>query len=158
MDDLAPESILTEGEPEEPEPDVPSEPAPVASEAEAAAPRHEDLAASYLSAGNNESAAEEYWKAAEIAFFRGNLPRARAILESLLKVMPAHEAALRRLVDVTAQAEDRPAEAKARFNLAELYLGQEEWALSRAEYMRALELDPSNARARMRVARIDAMN
>jgi tetratricopeptide (TPR) repeat protein len=50
------------------------------------------------------------------------------------------------------------AEAKARFSLAELYLGQEEWALSRAEYIRSLELDPSNTRARTRVARLDAMN
>jgi len=129
-----------------------------AREAESAQPRHEDLAAGYLSAGNREMAAEEFWKAAELAFFRGDLTRARVLLSSLLQTMPAHEAALRRLVDVTAQAEDPLAEAKARFNLAELYLGQEEWALSRAEYMRALELDPSNARARMRVARIDAMN
>jgi len=158
MDELAPDSLLTEGEAETSEPEGPPEPAAAAPEAESAAPRHEDLAAGYLSAGNREMAAEEFWKAAELAFFRGDLPRARVLLASLLQVTPAHEAALRRLVDVTAQAEDPLAEAKARFNLAELYLEQEEWALSRSEYMRALELDPSNGRARMRVARIDAMN
>ena len=156
MDELAPDTLVTESEADEPEP--PAEPAAAAREVESAQPRHEDLAAGYLSAGNREMAAEEFWKAAELAFFRGDLSRARVLLSSLLQTMPAHEAALRRLVDVTAQAEDPLAEAKARFNLAELYLGQEEWALSRAEYMRALELDPSNARARMRVARIDAMN
>ena len=169
MDQLAPDTLVTEGEADAPKappraarapkPEA-EEPEPVQAEAEteSAQPRHEDLAASYLSAGNREMAAEEFWKAAELAFFRGDLPRARLLLSSLLQVTPAHEAALRRLVDVTAQAEDPLAEAKARFNLAELYLEQEEWALSRAEYMRALELDPSNGRARMRVARIDAMN
>jgi tetratricopeptide (TPR) repeat protein len=158
MDELAPESLLAEGEAETSEQGDPSEAAEEAPEAEGAAPRHEDLATGYLSAGNREMAAEEFWKAAELAFFRGDLPRARVLLASLLQTMPAHEAALRRLVDVTAQAEDPLAEAKARFNLAELYLEQEEWALSRAEYMRSLELDPSNGRARMRVARIDTMN
>ena len=168
MDELAPDTLVTESAAEArprkaaapaPEPEAEElEPAAAAPEAESAPPRHEDLAASYLSAGNREMAAEEFWKAAELAFFRGDLPRARVLLASLLQVTPAHEAALRRLVDVTAQAEDPLAEAKARFNLAELYLEQEEWALSRAEYMRSLELDPSNGRARMRVARIDAMN
>jgi tetratricopeptide (TPR) repeat protein len=158
MDELSPESLVTEAAAESPSMEGPSETAATAPEAEDAPPRHEDLAAGYLSAGNRELAAEEFWKAAELAFFRDDLPRARLLLSSLLQVTPDHEAALRRLVDVTAQAEDRPAEAKARFNLAELYLGHEEWALSRAEYMRSLELDPSNGRARMRVARIDAMN
>ena len=159
MDELKPDTLVTESEAEAPEPEVEApEPAAAAAEVESAHPRHEDLAASYLSAGNREMAAEEFWKAAELAFFRGDLPRARVLLASLLQVTPAHEAALRRLVDVTAQAEDPLAEAKARFNLAELYLEQEEWGLSRAEYMRTLELDPSNGRARMRVARIDAMN
>ncbi|TMQ66746.1 MAG: tetratricopeptide repeat protein [Candidatus Eisenbacteria bacterium] len=166
MDELKPDTLVTESAAEAaprkaapPEPEVEEpEPAAAVPEAETAPPRHEDLAASYLSAGNREMAAEEFWKAAELAFFRGDLPRARLLLASLLQVTPTHEAALRRLVDVTAQAEDPLAEAKARFNLAELYLGQEEWALSRSEYMRSLELDPSNGRARMRVARIDAMN
>jgi len=71
--------------------------------------------------------------------------------------MPQHEAALRRLVDITAQAEDRPAEASARFALAEVYLAQEEWSLARAEYLRVLELDHSNDRARTRVQRLDVM-
>jgi tetratricopeptide (TPR) repeat protein len=156
MDQLMPDAMVTEGE-APPETEESGE-AAAAPEAETAPPRHEDLAASYLSAGNKEMAAEEFWKAAELAFFRGDLPRARVLLTSLLQVTPANEAALRRLVDVMAQAEDPLAEAKARFNLAELYLAHEEWALSRAEYMRSLELDPSNSRARMRVARIDAMN
>ena len=133
----------------EPSPSAPGEPAPA---------RHEDLAAGYLSAGNMELAAEEYWKAAEVAFFRGDLVRARTLLDSLLQVMPSHEAALRRLVDITVQAEDRPAEARARFALAELYLTHEEWALARAEYMRVLEIDSTNDRARMRVQRLDAMS
>jgi tetratricopeptide (TPR) repeat protein len=136
----------------------PAGPAPVARVSEEATPaRHEDLATSYLSAGKRELATEEFWKAAELAFFRGDLTRARTLLDSLLSVTPGHEAALRRLVDITSQAEDRPAESKARFDLAELYLSQEEWALSRAEYMRTLELDPSHDRARMRVQRLDAM-
>ncbi len=141
---------------EEPAP-VSTAPAPTARAEEAPPPRHEDLAAGYLSAGKRELATEEFWKAAELAFFRGDLTRARTLLDSLLSVSPGHEAALRRLVDITAQAEDRPAESKARFDLAELYLSQEEWALSRAEYMRTLELDPSHDRARMRVQRLDAM-
>ena len=126
--------------------------------AEPAPPRHEDLAAQYLSAGNREMATEEFWKAAELAFFRSDLIRARSLLDSLLQVMPSHEAALRRLVDITVQAEDRAGEGKARFDLAELYLSQEEWALSRAEFIRTLELDPNNNRARQRVARLDALN
>ena len=127
---------------------VPSEPAA----------RHEDLAAGYLSSGNTELAAEEYWKAAEVAFFRGDLDRARLLLDSLLQVMPTHEAALRRLVDINVQGEDQPAEARARFSLAELYLSHEQWALARAEYMRVLEIDSTNDRARMRVQRLDAMS
>ena len=118
---------------------------------------HAELATGYLSAGNRELAAEEFWKAAELAFFRGDLTRVRTLLSSLLTAMPGHEAALRRLVDITAQAEDRPAEAHARFELAEVYLAHEEWALARGEYMRALELDPGNDRARSRVQRLDAL-
>ena len=118
---------------------------------------HAELATGYLSSGNRELAAEEFWKAAELAFFRGDLTRVRTLLSSLLTAMPGHEAALRRLVDITAQAEDRPAEARARFDLAEVYLAHEEWALARGEYMRALELDPANDRARVRVQRLDAL-
>ena len=136
----------------------PPEPGPAATQTPGeAAARHEDLAAGYLSSGNLELAAEEFWKAAEVAFFRGDLVRARTLLDSLLQVMPNHEAALRRLVDITVQAEDQPAEARARFSLAELYLSHEEWALARAEYMRVLELDSTNDRARMRVQRLDSM-
>jgi tetratricopeptide (TPR) repeat protein len=120
--------------------------------------RHEELAAEHMRSGQVDAASEEYWKGAEQAFFRGDLPRARALLDSLLQLAPSHEAALRRLVDVTVQAEDPSGEATARYNLGELYLGQEEWALARAEYMRVLELDPGNDRARMRIARLDAMN
>ena len=119
---------------------------------------HAELASEYLSAGNREMAAEEFWKAAELAFFRGDLPRVRTLLSSLLTAIPGHEAALRRLVDITAQAEDHPAEAKARFDLAEVYLAHEEWPLARAEYMRVLELNPSNDRARARVQRLDSLN
>jgi tetratricopeptide (TPR) repeat protein len=119
---------------------------------------HAELASEYLSSGNREMAAEEFWKAAELAFFRGDLPRVRTLLSSLLTAIPGHEAALRRLVDITAQAEDHPAEAKARFDLAEVYLAHEEWPLARAEYMRVLELNPSNDRARARVQRLDSLN
>ena len=158
MDEISPSAILAEGGEELVPEETASDAAAVASDSESTPPRHEDLAASYLSAGNREMATEEFWKAAELAFFRGNLPRARSLLDSLLQVLPNHEAALRRLVDITVQAEDPSAEAKARFNLAELYLVQEEWALSRAEYMRSLDLDPTNNRARTRVARLDSMN
>jgi len=167
MDELSPDQLVQESGQRmidmdalgpEAEPDAPAPPPPAPAAPEPAAPRHEDLAASYLSAGNREMATEEFWKAAELAFFKSDLRRARSLLDSLLQVMPNHEAALRRLVDITVQAEDRPGEAKARFDLAELYLSQEEWALSRAEYIRTLELDPNNNRARQRVARLDAMN
>ena len=131
--------------------------APVEREPADPVANHAELATGYLSAGNRELAAEEFWKAAELAFFRGDLTRVRTLLASLLTAMPGHEAALRRLVDITAQAEDRPAEARARFDLAEVYLAHEEWALARAEYMRALELDPGNDRARSRVQRLDAL-
>ena len=127
-------------------------------EAPAGPDRHEAMAAEHLKAGQVEPAAEEFWKGAELAFFRSDLARARSLLESLLQIRPNHEPALRRMVDITSQADDSAAEAKARFALGELYLGQQEWGLARAEYMRALELDSSNDRARMRVARIDAMN
>jgi len=133
-------------------------PLPPAAERADAIATHAELAAGYLSAGNREMAAEEYWKAAELAFFRGDLTKVRTLLTSLLTAIPNHEAALRRLVDITSQAEDRPAEAKARFDLAEVYLAHEEWPLARAEYMRVLELNPGNDRARARVQRLDAMN
>jgi tetratricopeptide (TPR) repeat protein len=120
-------------------------------------PEHEELARSYLQAGQKDLAAEEFWKASELAFFRGDAARARELLSSLLGADPTHEAALRRLVDLTEQAGDRPAEAKARFDLAEVYLAHEEWDLSRAEYMRCLELDPENERARGRIKRLDTL-
>jgi tetratricopeptide (TPR) repeat protein len=160
------DSIATAGEGEEarvPEPGVISfiggaEPAlPAAAESADAVVTHAELGAGYLASGNRELAAEEYWKAAELAFFRGDLTRVRTLLSSLLTAIPGHEAALRRLVDITAQAEDHPAEAKARFDLAEVYLAHEEWPLARAEYMRVLELNPGNDRARARVQRLDAM-
>ncbi|HYJ33239.1 MAG TPA: tetratricopeptide repeat protein [Candidatus Binatia bacterium] len=133
-------------------------PLPAAAEKADAVGTHAELAAGYLSAGNRELAAEEFWKAAELAFFRGDLTKVRTLLTSLLTAIPNHEAALRRLVDITSQAEDRPAEAKARFDLAEVYLAHEEWPLARAEFMRVLELNPGNDRARARVQRLDAMN
>jgi tetratricopeptide (TPR) repeat protein len=150
--------------------DVPVEEAPVAEappvealhEAEAAPEAeelqsHEELARGYLKAGNKDLATEEYWKASELAFFRGDADRARELLTSLLGIEPTHEAALRRLVDITAQAGDHPAEARARFELAEVYLAHEEWDLSRAEYLRCLEIDPANDRARGRIQRLDAV-
>ncbi|HEX5031440.1 MAG TPA: tetratricopeptide repeat protein, partial [Candidatus Eisenbacteria bacterium] len=141
---------------------APPAPAAVAASSTAEVPagpdRHEAMAGEHLRAGQIEPAAEEFWKGAELAFFRSDLARARSLLESLLQIRPNHEPALRRMVDITSQADDPSAEAKARFELGELYLGQQEWGLARAEYMRALELDSSNDRARMRVARIDAMN
>ncbi|HYQ88054.1 MAG TPA: tetratricopeptide repeat protein [Candidatus Binatia bacterium] len=135
------------------EPAAPAQAAPVA--AASHEPEHEDLARTYLQAGNKDLAAEEYWKASELAFFRGDPVRARELLSALLGVDPTHEAALRRLVDLTEQAGDRPAEARARFDLAEVYLAHEEWDLSRAEFMRCIELDPGNDRARGRVKRLD---
>jgi tetratricopeptide (TPR) repeat protein len=148
----------------EPEPPPPAaEPEPASGIAfdlapeEAAAPSHEEVAASHLKAGRTDLAAEEYWKAAELVFFRGDVARARALLEQLLQVAPQHEAALRRLVDITAQEGDRAAEARVRFELAEVHLAQEEWAVARAEYLRVLEIDGSNDRARMRVQRLDAL-
>ncbi len=135
-----------------------AEPEPIfVAPVEAAPPSHEELATTYLSAGKPELAADEFWKAAERSFFRGDLSRARMLLASLLQIAPQHEAALRRQVDITAQTEDRPAEARARFDLAERYLAMEEWALARAEYLRVLEIDGSNDRARMRVQRLDAL-
>jgi tetratricopeptide (TPR) repeat protein len=120
-------------------------------------PEHEDLARTYLKSGQKDLAAEEFWKASELAFFRGDAVRARELLTSLLSADPTHEAALRRLVDLTEQAGDRLAEGRARFDLAEVYLAHEEWDLSRAEYMRCLEIDPSNERARGRVKRLDTL-
>lgn len=142
---------------EEPAAAAPAAPAPPAEAAHEPEPEHEDLARTYLQAGNKDLAAEEYWKASELAFFRGDPVRARELLSALLGVDPTHEAALRRLVDLTEQAGDRPAEARARFDLAEVYLAHEEWDLSRAEYMRCIELDPGNDRARGRVKRLDSL-
>jgi tetratricopeptide (TPR) repeat protein len=121
-------------------------------------PEHEELARSYLKAGQKDLAAEEFWKASELAFFRGDAKRAQELLSNLLAADPTHEAALRRLVDLTEQAGDRKAEAKARFDLAEVYLAHEEWDLSRAEYMRCLELEPTHERAVQRIKRLDALN
>ena len=146
-----------------PAPTAPAAPAPAEAEpvfiapAETVPPSHEELATTYLSTGKPELAADEFWKAAELSFFRGDLDRARMLLASLLQIAPQHEAALRRQVDITAQTEDRPAEARARFDLAERYLAMEEWALARAEYLRVLEIDGSSDRARMRVQRLDAL-
>jgi tetratricopeptide (TPR) repeat protein len=144
----------------------PSTPAPAEPPAAGAAespdaahePEHEDLARSYLKSGHKDLAAEEFWKASELAFFRGDAVRARELLTSLLSADPTHEAALRRLVDLTEQAGDRLAEGRARFDLAEVYLAHEEWDLSRAEYMRCLEIDPTNERARGRVKRLDTLS
>ena len=147
-------SFISGAEPEpEPEPVLPA-----AAESRDTVATHAELGADYLASGNRELAAEEFWKAAELAFFRGDLTRVRTLLTSLLTAIPGHEAALRRLVDITSQAEDKPAEAKARFDLAEVYLAHEEYPLARAEYMRVLELNPGNDRARARVQRLDAMN
>jgi len=142
-------------------PEEPAEAEPAEASAETVAPiepEHEELARSYLKAGQKDLAAEEFWKASELAFFRGDAARAQALLSSLLAADPTHEAALRRLVDLTEQAGDRKAEAKARFDLAEVYLAHEEWDLSRAEYMRCLELEPSHERAVQRIKRLDALN
>jgi tetratricopeptide (TPR) repeat protein len=128
-----------------------------AAPAESEAETHEELARGYLQSGNKDLALEEYWKASELAFFRGDSDRARELLSALLGVDPTHEAGLRRLVDITAQAGDRPAEARARFDLAEVYLAHEEWDLSRAEYVRCIELEPENTRARGRIQRLDAV-
>ena len=117
----------------------------------------EDLAAEYARAGQKEQAAEEYWKAGDTAFRAGDMERARAMLESLLRVLPGHESALRRLVEITSEAEDRSAEARFRFELAEVYLAHEEWDLARTEYLRCLEIDHENERARVRIQRLDAL-
>ena len=148
---------VSAAEPAEPEP-APEPAIPAAAESRDAVGTHAELGAGYLASGNRELAAEEFWKAAELAFFRGDLTKVRTLLTSLLTAIPGHEAALRRLVDITSQAEDKPAEAKARFDLAEVYLAHEEYPLARAEYMRVLELNPGNDRARARVQRLDAMN
>ncbi len=142
------------------EPESPVEERVEASEAPPPEPElqsHEELARGYLQSGNKDLATEEYWKASEIAFLRGDLARARELLSALLGVEPTHEAALRRFVDIAAQSGDGPAEARARFELGEVYLAHEEWDLSRSEYLRCLELDPGNDRARGRVQRIDTL-
>ena len=113
------------------------------------------MARGYLQSGNKDLATEEYWKASELAFLRGDLVRAREILSALLGIEPTHEAALRRFVDIAARSGDGPAEARARFELGEVYLAHEEWDLSRSEYLRCLELDPENDRARGRVQRLE---
>ena len=118
---------------------------------------HEELARGYLQSGNKDLATEEYWKASELAFFRGDLVRARELLSALLGIEPTHEAALRRFVDIAAQSGDGPAEARARFELGEVYLAHEEWDLSRSEFLRCLELDPRNDRARGRVQRLETL-
>jgi tetratricopeptide (TPR) repeat protein len=144
-------------EPAPVEPEPLPEPEEVLAQPEPEAHSHEELAEGYLQAGNRDLAAEEYWKASETAFFRGDLPRARQLLQALLGVEPTHEAALRRLVELTEKAGDIQAEAKARFDLAEVYLGHEEWELSRIEFIRSLELDPRNDRARSRIKRLDTI-
>jgi tetratricopeptide (TPR) repeat protein len=118
----------------------------------------EELNSAFRAAEPREGSPEETWNAAETAFERGDLARSRSLLESLLERTPGHERALRRLIEITQQADDRPSESKARFELAEIYLGKSEWDLARAEYVRVLELDPRNERARMRVSRIEEMN
>jgi len=158
-----PEAAIDDAVPSPPEAVIAAEPPaaaepPVPAQTPVPAPEpvgHEDLARDYMREGNKELAAEEYWKGGELAFFRGDLARARDLLHALLAISPAHEAALRRLVDVTSQMGDREAEAKSRFDLGEVYLAHEEWDLSRAEYLRCLELEPSNERARMRIQRLD---
>src|SRR5882672_1730118 len=117
----APAHAVPERTPE-PERTPKLEPEEVLAQPEPEAHSHEELAEGYLQAGNRDLAAEEYWKASETAFFRGDLPRARQLLQALLGVEPTHEAALRRLVELTEKAGDIPAESKARFDLAEVYL------------------------------------
>ncbi len=117
----------------------------------------EQAAREYLRAGEKELAAAEFWKASEEAFLSGEADRVHENLTALLSINPTHKKALRRLVEVTAQVGDRSAEAQARFALAEVYLAQEEWDLSRSEYIRCLELDPRNERARSRVQRLDTL-
>ncbi|HEY3156803.1 MAG TPA: tetratricopeptide repeat protein [Candidatus Eisenbacteria bacterium] len=126
-------------------------------EAEPDPQSHEELARGYLQSGNKDLATEEYWKASEHAFLRGDLVRARELLSALLGIEPTHEAALRRFVDIAAQSGDGPAEARARFELGEVYLAHEEWDLSRSEFLRCLELDPRNDRARGRVQRLETL-
>lgn len=132
--------------------------APAAAPARASKPAaREDLAAEYARAGHKEQAAEEYWKAGDTAFRAGDFARARSMLESLLNVLPGHESALRRLVEITSEAADLAAEARFRFDLAEVYLAHEEWDLARVEYLRCLEIDHENERARQRIQRLDAL-
>ncbi len=138
-------------------PPAAAEPAAESSGPEHELHSHEELARGYLQSGNKDLAAEEYWKASEIAFLRGDATRARELLSALLGVEPTHEAALRRLVDITSQSGDQATEARARFELGEVYLAHEEWELSRSEFMRCLEIDPSNERARGRVQRLETI-
>lgn len=157
MPAAAPES---ESPPDAPEAAQPEDAQPEATQPEDAQPdlaSHEELARGYLQSGNRDLAAEEFWKASELAFFRGDAARARELLAALLGVAPTHEAALRRLVDITSECGDRAAEARARFELGEVYLAHEEWDLSRVEYMRCLELEPANERARFRIQRLDTV-
>ena len=158
--DLEPsESAADNIAPSLPEPAIPAE-SPAGLHAHAPVSElvvHEELAREFMREGNKELAAEEYWKGGELAFFRGDLARARNLLRALLAISPTHEAALRRLVDVTSQMGDGKAEAQARFDLGEFYLAHEEWDLSRAEYQRCLELDPSYERAKIRIERLDTV-
>jgi len=155
------EAVAASPEPEpapQPQPKPKPKPAPAPEpEPEPELQSHEELARGYLQSGNKDLAAEEYWKASELAFLRGDLVRAREILSALLGVEPTHEAALRRFVDIAVRSGDRTAEARARFELGEVYLAHEEWDLSRSEYVRCLELDPQNDRARGRVQRLDTL-
>jgi tetratricopeptide (TPR) repeat protein len=141
-----------------PAPPEDARPEPAATPARAAASTsREDLAAEYARAGHREQAAEEYWKAGDAAFRAGDVPRARAMLEALLTVLPGHESALRRLVEITSEAGNHAAESRFRFDLAEVYLAHEEWELARTEYLRCLEIDHENERARLRIQRLDAL-
>ncbi|HEY7728886.1 MAG TPA: tetratricopeptide repeat protein [Candidatus Eisenbacteria bacterium] len=139
----------------EPEPEA-TPPAHAAARATTSA-AHEDLAAEYARSGHKEQAAEEYWRAGDAALRAGDLPRARVMLEALLQLLPGHESALRRLVEITADGGDTAAEARWRLDLAEVYLAHEEWDLARAEYLRCLEIDHDNERARMRIQRLDTL-
>jgi tetratricopeptide (TPR) repeat protein len=117
----------------------------------------EELAERYLSAGDRERAAEEYWKAGEAAFSAGEFDRARRLLDALVGVSPGHENALRRLADITSRDGDKTSESRVRFELGEVYLAHEDWDRARVEYLRCLEIDHLNERARMRIQRLDAL-
>ncbi len=117
----------------------------------------EELAEQYLRSGNRERAAEEYWKAGDAAFAAGDFPRARGLLDALVRVSPGHENALRRLAEIASRSGDAASESRVRFELAEVYLAHEEWDRARTEYLRCLEIDHLNERARIRIQRLDAL-